>query len=251
MISVVVLGGGNLAYHLVKSFLNADNVRVEQVFLRDTSKFSLYSKKIDVTDSYKRLKKADVYIIAVSDSAISEVSENINNRQGVVVHTSGGNSINILKNTGAKGVFYPLQTFSKAKEISFKNIPLCIEAENEQDFRVLERLANAVSNTVYKITSEQRSQLHIAAVFANNFTNHMLTIAEKICKENDLPFQILIPLVEETVSKISKLSPFEAQTGPAKRNDTQTIKNHLKKLDSYNKNLYLALSNSIIKLYNK
>ena len=164
----------------------------------------------------------------------------------IVVHTSGAASLDVLDTKNRKGVFYPLQTFSKNKEIDFSIIPLCLEAENTFDFRVLETVAKSISNAVFAINSDQRKALHVAAVFVNNFTNHLYHIGKEICGEHQVPFEILRPLIQETAEKINTLDPVDAQTGPAKRNDNNTIAAHLDYLTNENqKNIYKLITQSI------
>jgi predicted short-subunit dehydrogenase-like oxidoreductase (DUF2520 family) len=182
----------------------------------------------------------------VTDNVISEVSSQLPFKNKLVVHTSGSSELSVLDAKNRKGVFYPLQTFSKDKEIDFTSIPLCLEAENEEDFKILENLAQLISENVFTISSEQRKSLHVAAVFVCNFVNHMYTIGNKICKENNVPFGVLQPLIIETAHKITSLKPEEAQTGPALRNDTKTINKHLEFLqDSNYQELYKLLTQSI------
>lgn len=187
-----------------------------------------------------------MYIIAVSDKAIADVSKQMPFQNRIVVHTSGAASLDVLDTKNRKGVFYPLQTFSKNKEIDFSIIPLCLEAENTFDFRVLETVAKSISNAVFAINSDQRKALHVAAVFVNNFTNHLYHIGQEICEEHQVPFEILRPLIQETAEKINTLNPVDAQTGPAKRNDLVTIDAHLAYLTSENqKNIYKLITQSI------
>ncbi len=228
MIKVVVLGNGNVATHLTKAFKKAKNVDVTKINSRKT----------------QNLPNADVFIIAVSDDAIAEVSSKIN-KKGLVVHTSGSVSLNSLQNNGNKGVFYLLQSFSKNKKIDFSDIPFCLEVENNDDLKLLETLATSIGKKVYHINSIQRKNLHLAAVFVNNFTNHLYKIGSDICKEHQIPFEILYPLIKETATKITYLSPNKAQTGPAKRNDKKTIKNHLELLNHQQEKIYTMLTKSI------
>ena len=228
MISVVIIGSGNVATHLAATFLKVDTIAMTQINSRNLNS----------------IPPADVTIIAVSDNAISEVSSKITN--SFVVHTSGSVTMDALKNTGSKGVFYPLQSFSKEKTVDFTQIPFCLEAENKDDLSKLETLVSFLNGKIYHINSEQRKSIHVAAVFVNNFTNHMYTIADDICKQYDVPFEILAPLIEETSLKIKNLSPKEAQTGPAKRNDTETIQNHLNLLSRAQQDIYLKITQSIL-----
>ena len=158
----------------------------------------------------------------------------------------------MLPNSARSGVFYPLQTFSKDREVDFENIPLCVEAKNLEDLVLLKKLAKAISKSVYEISSEQRKSLHLAAVFVNNFTNHLYHIGNEICRKNKLPFDILKPLILETASKVNTLPPIEAQTGPAKRNDEETIEKQLDQLQNREqREVYQILTNSIKASYGK
>ena len=245
MIRVVIIGGGNVANHLIQAFLHSKTVQLLQVYARNTEQVAPFAHQISVINDLTFLKQADVYIIAVSDNAISDVSSKIHS-SGLVVHTSGSASIASLKNKGRKGIFYMLQSFSKNKKVNFDEIPFCLEAENSEDVKLLEQLSLAIGKKVYHINSEQRRCLHVAAVFVNNFTNHLYAIGNDICNQYHVPFEILHPLIKETALKIQELSPKEAQTGPAKRRDTETIKNHLDLLTTKQQEIYKLLTDSII-----
>ncbi|WP_397446677.1 Rossmann-like and DUF2520 domain-containing protein [Polaribacter sp. R77954] len=229
MISVLIVGKGKVGMHLYKAFLGIDAINVTLISSRTLGK----------------IPKTDITIIAVSDDAIAQVSSKIHN--ALVVHTSGSVAMSDLKNPNRKGVFYMLQTFSEDKLVDFNKVPFCLEAEDKNDLALLERLAQYLGNKIYSISSEQRKTLHVAAVFVNNFTNHLYKIGQDICKQNKVPFEILYPLIEETSGKIQKLSPEKAQTGPAIRNDTTTIKNHLNLLDKNQQEIYKMLTASIQK----
>lgn len=247
MISIVIIGSGNVAQHLIKTFTNNPLVDVIQCFARNKKTISHLVDIDKIVDDYSLLKSADIYIIAVTDTAIVEVSNQIPFKGKLVVHTSGSVAMNELSDNNRKGVFYPLQTFSKTKAVNFSEVPICIESQNESDFKVLEKMAYSISNSVYSITSEQRKSLHVAAVFVSNFVNHLYTIGNQICDENNVSFDVLKPLIIETAQKIKTLSPQEAQTGPAKRNDTTTINKHLLMLTKDNqKEIYKLLTKSII-----
>lgn len=244
MISVNIIGYGNVGQHLHTSFLNAKDVTVNQIYSRSLSKIA-HLNKVSITDNLNDLKDANIFIIAVSDDAISEVSLKIKNKNTLVVHTSGGANIEALKNKGKKGVFYPLQSFSKDKDVNFQEIPFCLEAENDCDYKLLHKLASSIGKKIYKIDSKQRKKLHASAVFVNNFTNHMYKIGYDICKNYNIPFEILQPLIKETASKVTYLTPSEAQTGPAKRNDIKTINTHLSLLNKEQQEIYKTLTQSI------
>ncbi|WP_435255237.1 Rossmann-like and DUF2520 domain-containing protein [Tenacibaculum sp. A30] len=245
MIKVVIIGGGNVATHLANAFSKANDVSLVQVYARNIKQIEHLKDVTSITNSIELLKEADVYIIAVSDDAISLVSSTIENKNSLVVHTSGSVTIQSLQNAGRKGIFYLLQSFSKDKEVNFDEIPFCLEAENEQDSTLLETLAKTIGKKIYHINSEQRKRLHVAAVFVNNFTNHMYKIGADICDEHQVPFEILYPLIQETAEKITKLNPEAAQTGPAKRNDQKTIQNHLALLNSEQQEIYKLITKSI------
>lgn len=247
MISVVIIGSGNVAQHLISAFAKSEIVEVIQVFTRNIETYIPNFDISKITNNFSQLKEADLYIISVTDSAIHDVSNQIPFENKLVVHTSGSVSISELSSKNRKGVFYPLQTFSKNKEVDFSEIPICLEAENEADYTILEKVGKSISDKTFPINSEQRKALHVAAVFVCNFTNHLYQIGNEICDKNNVPFEVLHPLIMETATKIKTLSPSEAQTGPAKRNDTQTINTHLNFLtNETHKEIYKILTKSII-----
>lgn len=246
MIRITVIGSGNVAQHLIKAFAKSELVEIVQVYARKKETLSSLIEFDKITSDFEELQESDLYIIAVSDKAIADVSKQLPFQNRIVVHTSGAASLDVLDAKNRKGVFYPLQTFSKNKEIDFSIVPLCLEAENTFDFRVLETVAKSISNAVFAINSDQRKALHVAAVFVNNFTNHLYHIGKEICGEHQVPFEILRPLIQETAEKINTLDPVDAQTGPAKRNDSNTIAAHLDYLTNENqKNIYKLITQSI------
>lgn len=246
MTRITIIGSGNVAQHLIKAFTKSELIEIVQVFSRKKEALSSLIDYDKIVNDFEELIEADLYIIAVSDKAISEVSSNLPFQNRIVVHTSGAASLDVLDPKNRKGVFYPLQTFSKKKEIDFSTIPMCLEAENTFDFRVLETVAKSISNAVYPINSDQRKALHVAAVFVNNFSNHLYQIGQDICNEHQVPFEVLKPLIQETAEKIKTLDPIDAQTGPAKRKDSNTIEAHLEYLSNENqKNIYKILTQSI------
>ncbi|UOB17251.1 Rossmann-like and DUF2520 domain-containing protein [Abyssalbus ytuae] len=250
MIKVVLFGSGNLATHLFRSFKKSSNVDVVQMYARKIASLSNFD--VHRTDNLELIENADVYIICVSDDAISNLSGQLKFQNKLVVHTSGSLSVEKLNNKNRKGVFYPLQSFSKNKEVNFLTVPVCVEAQNEEDLKLLKQLAGSISENVYEINSDQRKSLHLAAVFVNNFVNHMYKIGNDICSENKIPFRILDSIIKETAKKITNLAPEEAQTGPARRNDKQTIKRHLSQLKNKNqKKIYKILTKSIQKTYGR
>lgn len=246
MIRITLIGSGNVAQHLIKAFAKSELVEIVQVYARKKETLASLIEFDKITSDFEDLKEADLYIIAVSDKAISDVSKQLPFQNRIVVHTSGAASLDVLDPKNRKGVFYPLQTFSKRKEIDFSVIPMCLEAENTFDFKVLETVAKSISNAVFAINSDQRKALHVAAVFVNNFTNHLYQIGQEICEEHQVPFEVLKPLIQETAEKINTLNPVDAQTGPAKRNDFTTIEAHLEYLtNEKQKNIYKLITQSI------
>ena len=251
MIKVLILGGGNVAHHLARVFLNTTNVSLIQVFSRNIKSIKSLEKYVDITNDYNKLKNADIYIISVSDGAIDEVSSKMDIGNALVVHTSGSTSLNSLKNHERTGVFYPLQSFSKDRNINFSEIPICIEASKKEDLKLLKLLAKSISKNIYEIDSNQRKQLHTAAVFVNNFVNHLYVIGDEICEKNNIKPNILHPLIKETAKKIESMNAFEAQTGPARRGDINIIKKQILNLNQNQQEIYKLLSNSITVKYGK
>ncbi len=246
MTKVSIIGSGNVAQHLIQAFQLNSQIELIQVFARNKETITHLLDADKITSDYNHLLPADLYIVSVSDDAIAEVSSQLPFDNQLVVHTSGTVALDALNNNNRKGVFYPLQTFSKNKAVDFKTIPLCLEAENKTDLQLLKTIAHLISDSVYEISSEQRKALHVGAVFVNNFVNHLYQIGNEICKKNQIPFDILKPLIQETANKIVTLSPKEAQTGPAKRNDLKTINAHEQFLTDENlATIYKLLTQSI------
>ena len=250
MIKVVVLGAGNVGSHLTKTFFDTPNIEMIQVFNRDLNKIKKFKNRTLITNKLDEIVAADVYIIAISDDAINQFSKSLNLSNKLIVHTSGSVSVDAIENNRS-GVFYPLQSFSANKDLKFKNIPICIEANKEKDLLLLEKLATLISDHVYIIASNQRKKMHLAAVFVNNFVNHLYAIGHQICEDNEIPFEILIPLITETSEKIQKQHPIDAQTGPAVRNDQLTIQNQMDQLNPDLAKIYSVLTQSILKTHTK
>ncbi len=246
MISVILFGAGNVASHLYNAFASSSEIEVSQWYHRDLSKLQVYKNKVAITDNLNALKDADIYILAVADDAVATLSEALPLNGKLVVHTSGSVNIHDLDRKHKRGVFYPLQTFSKTAKLSFENVPFCIETEDKKDYHVLKALALALGSPVKKVNSDQRRVLHLAAVFVNNFTNQLYRIGHEITESQAAEFDMLKPLILETAKKIQDTSPYAAQTGPARRRDSKTIKKHLKQLDNdEHKSIYKLLTQSI------
>ncbi|MBP1646042.1 MAG: hypothetical protein H6Q16_1617 [Bacteroidetes bacterium] len=191
---------------------------------------------------------SDLIIIAVLDKAIEEVAGKLRIKDSILVHTSGTVDIEVLnKSSENYGIFYPLQTITKGIQINFSDVPLCIDANNENTLACLKHLAKRLTDKVYEINTSQRQELHLAAVFANNFTNHLLGISKQILERENIPFDIIFPLINQTIEKAKQNNPFDVQTGPAKRQEMAIMENHKSRLDDDEREIYEILSNKIIK----
>ncbi|MFT6320196.1 MAG: putative short-subunit dehydrogenase-like oxidoreductase (DUF2520 family) [Granulosicoccus sp.] len=236
-LKIILIGAGNVGFHLGKK-LHEIGLEIEQVYSRKITKAKRLGKiiKCEAIQNLDDIStEADLYILAVPDSAIEKVAADLSTRipsSKLVVHTSGATPSMVLKPYFKNyGIFYPLQTFSIGREVDFANIPICIDSNLKKHRILLEKLGKRISQNVHQINDRERAILHVAAVFVNNFSNNLFTIGEKITSTEHLPFDILKPLIKETVDKITQHAPSEMQTGPAKRGDEITIQLHLKYLE--------------------
>ena len=246
---IVIIGSGNVAYHLAKAFTQ-NNIEVSQIFGRNEVELNKISEELNIPYSTKELADADLYLISVSDSAVEQVSDLIRTEKALVAHTSGSLPIETLKGNYRKASFYPLQTFSKTKNLDYSKIPFFIEAENQIDEKSLFELASLISDHVETSDYEKRKYIHLTAVFACNFVNHLFARAKEISDSQDLDFNYFIPLIDETVEKIHHLEPKSAQTGPAVRGDERVLKLHEELItnDEHLK-IYNTMNESIQKMY--
>ena len=246
---IVIIGSGNVAYHLAKAFTQ-NNIEVSQIFGRNEVELNKISEELNIPYSTKELADADLYLISVSDSAVEQVSDLIKTEKALVAHTSGSLPLEILKGNYRKASFYPLQTFSKTKNLDYSKIPFFIETENQIDEKSLFELASIISENVETSDYEKRKYIHLTAVFACNFVNHLFARAKEIADSQDLPFQYFIPLIDETVEKIHHLEPKLAQTGPAVRGDERILKLHEELIkDEQHLKVYQLMNESIKKMY--
>jgi len=246
---IVLIGSGNVAFHLAKAFTEAQ-IPISQIFGRNTTELQKISEQFSIPFSTETLADADLYIISVSDSSIAEVSSLIKNENALVTHTSGSVSREALNGNYRKSVFYPLQTFSKSKNLDYSKIPFFIDAENENDEEILKNLASKISKNVMLANDEKRKYIHLTAVFACNFVNHLYARAKEISDSQNIPFDYFLPLIDETTQKIHELEPKLAQTGPAIRNDEKVLKLHESLLTDEEKlKIYKTLNESIKKMY--
>ena len=253
---VVLIGSGNVATHLGLA-LKAKGVTISQVYSRNVLNAELLAKKLDssfTTDISDIYRDADIYFYALTDSAFKSVLRKIEMPKGIQVHTAGCFGMDEFEGFTSKfGVFYPLQTFSKNKPVDFSQIPICIEGNTPEVQQSILELAKQLSNKTYIVNSENRKKLHLAAVFACNFTNYMYDIASDILKDSGFPFEIIQPLITETAEKTKSINPYDAQTGPAVRMDKKTISTHLSLLNEAPdlKKIYNLLTKSIYSRHKK
>ena len=255
--NIVIIGAGNLATQLALT-LHEKNIKVRQIYSRTEESARELAKKVDAdftTDLSGIQSDADLYFIAVKDSAIQQVLENLRlNEESLIVHTAGSIPMQIIDGfTSNFGVFYPLQTFSKNRKVDFSTIPICIEANRPWSLVKLQELAARLSGTVRQINSEERKTLHLAAVFANNFVNHFYALGAEIIHDKHLSFDLLKPLILETAVKVQSLHPAEAQTGPARRDDQAVIQAQLNLLQDRPefKKIYSFVTESIFQFHQK
>lgn len=246
---IAIIGSGNVAYHLVKAFVEKKQ-NVVQIFGRNEQELSKISDKLNVPFSTNSLADADIYIISVSDSSIAEVSEKIHKTDCLVAHTSGSVPMNALQGKYRKSVFYPLQTFSKSKNLDYSKIPLFLDAENETDKEILKNLASGIFENVMFADDEKRKYIHLTAVFSCNFVNHLYARAKEISDSQNIPFEYFLPLIDETTQKIHTLEPKIVQTGPAIRKDEKILQLHEALMtNEEHLKIYKTLNESIKKMY--
>lgn len=250
---ITLIGSGNVATHLGAAFKNAGH-HIIQVYSPNLQHAALlaYHIKAEAIDNLQQISAAtDVFIIAVKDDAIEDIARQLAVNGKLILHTSGSTDIGVLlKYTANAGVFYPLQTFSRTKELDFWKVPLCLEGANDAIVNTITQLAQTVSNNVYQVNSAQRRVLHLAAVFACNFPNYLYSIAQGLLAEHQLDFDLLKPLITETADKVQQQLPAVVQTGPAVRNDAITMNRHIEMLkeEPMLQQIYELLSQGIIKM---
>lgn len=248
------IGSGNVATQIAIA-LDRSGYTIHQIISRHKENAFKLAKKFGSFHSDKLdqlYSDIDFLIIAVSDDEIEKVASRIDLLNTTVVHTSGSVPIDVVSETSNSfGVFYPLQSFSGGASIDMNSVPILIEGSDEMALRNLDELAFKISNRILPTTSIDRRKIHLAAVMVNNFTNHLFAKADQYLKQNNLPFDILLPLILETVKKLNDLSPHEAQTGPARRGDHDTINMHLEMLkdDDELARLYALMSKMIEEKY--
>ena len=253
---IVFIGAGNLATQLSKTMQNS-GFEIVQVYSRSkasaeelagllSTRYTINLDEIDIN--------ADVYLVALKDSVVNEVLSQINFNDKLLVHCSGSLPLSILEKYSENiGVFYPLQTFSKARSVDFNEIPLFLESNKTENLEFLESMAAKLSSQVFVLNSEKRKMLHVSAVFACNFVNYLYTVAGNLLQTKDIQFDVLKPLILETAKKVQEMDPEKAQTGPAVRFDKNVINTHLSELkeNANYQELYKLISKQIFEHYNK
>ncbi|QZT38160.1 DUF2520 domain-containing protein [Halosquirtibacter xylanolyticus] len=248
--NVSFIGAGNVATQLALN-LYQKSYNIKQIYSRTLASAVLLSEQVEatpITQLEELSEEVDLVILSVSDKAMPLITNKLLLKETLLVHTAGSIPMDLLYHCSERiGVLYPTQTFTKTHHVKFDNIPLCIEANNHDDLAALLALSTDLSTKVNRVSSDQRKVIHLAAVFACNFSNHMLAIADELLSKESLSLDILEPLVEETIKKAFLLSPKEGQSGPAVRRDTNVIQDHLKRLENQSvfSDIYKKVTDSI------
>ncbi|EAZ79413.1 Rossmann-like and DUF2520 domain-containing protein [Algoriphagus machipongonensis] len=243
---IAILGAGNVAWHLAPALENAGH-EVTEVYARDISEAIKITERLYASESKDDLdfseSEAEIFIMAVKDLAIPEVADEVILPEGsILVHTSGTMSLDVLGYSSASytGIFYPLQSFSIGRKLDFEDVAFLLESEDEETLQKLRKLAKSLSSMNYMVKSKDRKAIHVAAVFASNFSNHMIRISEEIMRRQGLDFEMMKPLIIEQISKALQIGAKNAQTGPAIREDYETLEDHHR---------FLAYNDSFAEIY--
>ncbi len=247
---ITLLGAGNVATQLALGLRKAGH-QIVQIYNRSNEAGEDLARTVGASfiSNTKMLEEADVYLIAVKDDAIADVASQLKVKDKIVAHTSGTKKKELLSFSSSQfGIFYPLQTMTKLSKVDFTDVPLLVEGNNEKTLAVLEELAASITKKIHRVNEQERQWIHVAAVFANNFTNHLYSLSEQLLVNHDLPFEIVKPLIFKAVDSLRNCSPGELQTGPAVRGDRLTIEHHLRLLESQPRlqKIYEVLTESIV-----
>lgn len=248
---VVFIGAGNVATHMATELYKHD-FEIVQVYSRTLESASLLAQQVGalpIKDITSVINDADLYIFSVKDSVLKEVASQLSTNNGLWLHTAGSMPVDIFADYSCNyGVIYPFQTFSKGRFVDWKTIPIFIESTNKENLNKIKNIAAQLSEKVIELSSDKRKYIHLTGVFACNFVNHMYVLSEEILKKSGLPFDIALPLIDETTAKIHTINPWEAQTGPAVRFDENVMQKHLSLIDDESiKDIYQSISQSIHK----
>ena len=249
MNKIILIGAGNVATNIGLGLKKA-GYEIAGCYSRSIESARLLAKTLDcrLVDDLQNLPTHELILVCVPDASIEDVIAQLPNTSNIA-YTSGTVSLDELPNTHKIGVFYPLQTFTKNKQIELKSVPFFVESKDEKIEKELLKLAKHIGLRAEITSSEQRKQLHIAAVFVNNFTNHLAYLAKQHIEKHQLSWENLLPLLGETFAKFNTENPKEIQTGPARRNDLNVIEKHLSALSGNEKEIYKAITNSILNTY--
>lgn len=253
--TVSIIGSGNVATTLAVNLLNVE-IDIVDIYSRNMKSAKLLADKSNANhiSSLEHISlNSDLYIIAISDDNIGDVVQELPNLKGIVTHTSGSQPMNLLARFENHGIFYPLQTITSSKPIKLTKVPICIESNNNLSLEKLLNLGNCISTLIVKLDSKQRLYLHLTAVMVNNFSNFLYGMAHEILEDKNIDFKLLLPLINETAKKVVDDKPHELQTGPARRNDQETIEKHLELLEEFPEyqTIYELLSKKIIDKYHE
>ena len=243
--NVTLIGSGNLATQIGIAFKQS-KITINQVYSKDIKNAKKLSGKLKCkfTNNIKEIEIKELGIICIKDDYISKIADKIPNKP--IVHTSGSTNINTLNKFKKHGVIYPIQTLNKNKKANFTKIPICVEANTKLFEKELNVLCKKISNNVINVKSNKRLNIHIAAVMCNNFTNQIINRAEHILKKQNLSFEILLPIIDETFKKIQNPKTRLQKTGPAIRKDYKIIKKHIEELEGLDKKIYNIISKQIM-----
>jgi len=253
--SISFIGSGNVATHLALA-LKKSGFDIREIYSRTFDNAFVLAQKVNgkAVHSIDKLNTdVDLYVISIPDGAIERVMDDFPEVHGIMAHTSGITPMKVLEKTPHFGVFYPLQTFSKKREPDMSSVPFCLEASSGKVLLKLKKVAAKLSDSVFEVNSDQRQYLHLAAVMVNNYSNYLFRMAFDILEAKGIDHALLMPLIEETISKIKTLHPSIAQTGPARRKDIETIEKHSQLMDEYPdyKELYEIFARQLTKKYNE
>jgi predicted short-subunit dehydrogenase-like oxidoreductase (DUF2520 family) len=231
--NIVIIGSGNVAFHLIKAF-SLKGINIMQILGRNketTENLSRTFKIPGITNKHELNSDADLYILAVQDDQIHKTALDLGLKDQLLVHTSGFSPLDLLDGTSTRtGVIWPLQTLTSGKKVDYRRIPIFIEGSSDGIEKDLSQFASLVSDKVVVARTAVRQQIHLAAVIASNFTNHLYEISASILEKNGIPFSVLAPLINETAEKAARGHPSGSQTGPAMRRDMKVIGEHLELL---------------------
>jgi len=254
LFQITIVGSGNAAWHLAHAFVSQRH-QVKTIISRNevAGKKLAEETNADYTSNFNTDNStSDFVLLALNDSCLPEVITKMQIENAIVLHTSGSIGMDVFENEVEDyGVFYPFQTLTKGIEVDMTKVPICIEAATEKTLELIQNLASSISKKVYIIDSEKRRILHLTGVLSNNFINHLIARSFDYLENNEVDRELLFPLLEETLKKLEKVLPRDAQTGPARRKNIEIIEVHKKMLEEEPvlKNLYSLISDSIIAYY--